>query len=368
MVKYSFILMLLLPVVCMAQFKISGRVINAADKKPVANASVFLSNATVGGKTNDEGVFLLNNIRAGQYELVVSFVGYETYRQIVRGNNAGINLPTIEMVAKTTELNVVNIRPDPEWERNYDNFKREFLGDSEIARQCKILNPEMLDLEFDSKAFRLTASSYDFLEIENKALGYRIKYLLTKFVKDGKTNMLYFEGSALFADMKGSKAKMRRWEKRRNQVYTGSSMHFLRSVIANITKENHFEVFRLIRTPNPAYNGLNHKYFNTLINRPLNVENYIKRTDQKGLFAIKYDDCLYIEYNAKPSKNKNDGASLEIEQPAQPASIIDFVDAYALFDNNGVITTPSALVFEGKWGKSRTAEMLPVDFEPAKKK
>jgi hypothetical protein len=33
-----------------------------------------------------------------------------------------------------------------------------------------------------------------------------------------------------------------------------------------------------------------------------------------------------------------------------------------------VITTPSALVFEGKWGKSRTAEMLPVDFEPAKKK
>ncbi|MBD1394303.1 carboxypeptidase-like regulatory domain-containing protein [Mucilaginibacter glaciei] len=365
--RFGLLLFLLLPVVCLAQLRIMGRVVNAADKKPVDNASVFLSNATVGGKSNNDGAFTLTNVRGGQYELVVSVVGYETCRQTVMVNNADIVLPVIAIVAKTTELNVVNIRPDPNWERNYDNFKREFLGSSEVAKQCKILNPEMLDLEFDPKTVKLTASSYDFLEIENKALGYRVKYLLTQFIKDGKKNTLYFEGSALFENMKGSKADLKRWEKKRNQVYIGSSMHFLRSIIANTVPENNFQVFRLIRTPNPAYNGFNHRYFQTLVNTPLLAEEYVKQTDQRGLFALKYRDCLYIDYNKKAAKDKGDGASLDIDQPEQAATIVAFAEAYALFDNNGVITTPSALIFEGSWGKARTAEMLPVDFEPAKK-
>jgi len=48
--KYYLILLLLLPLSCLAQLKISGKVINSKTLKPVANASVFLSNATVGGK------------------------------------------------------------------------------------------------------------------------------------------------------------------------------------------------------------------------------------------------------------------------------------------------------------------------------
>jgi len=367
MVRYCLVLMLLFPVTCFAQSIITGKVINAANKTPIGHASVFLSNATVGNKTNDDGTFVLTNVRAGQYELVVSIVGYETYSQMVKVNNANITLPAIGLVLKTTELSVVNIRPDPNWERNYANFKREFFGTSDIAAQCKILNSEVLDLEYNANSRKLTASSYDFLIIENKALGYRIKYLLNTFVKDGKANSLYFEGSAFFEHMKGSRSDVRRWEKKRNQAYVGSSMHFLRSVISNSVQENNFRVLRLIRTPNPKYNGFNYKYFQTLINKPLIDSDYVKRTDQKGLYAIKYADCLYIDYDKKLAKMKGDSASVDLERPAQTATIVSFDAEYALFDNNGVITTPSALMFEGRWGNSRMAEMLPVDFEPAKK-
>jgi hypothetical protein len=364
MIKYSFLILFLLPFTALAQISITGKVLSASDKKPVASASVFLSNALVGGKTNDDGMFTLNGVRSGQYELVVTVVGYETYRRMVQINNASIILPAIELAVKTTELNVVNIRPDPEWGKRYATFKREFLGTSEIAKQCKILNPEMLDLEYNAAGRKLTATSYDFLEIENKALGYRIKYLLTNFLKDGKTNLIYFEGSAFFENMKGSKSDLKRWQKKRNEVYTGSSMHFLRSVLASSVSENGFEVLRLVRTPNPAYNGFNYRYFQTLVNKPLEMADYIKLTDQKGLFAMKYADCLYVEHYKKPRKEKGKGESIELDKPAGPATIIAFAEPYALFDNNGIITNPASLVFEGAWGTSRMAEMLPVDFEP----
>ena len=43
---------LLLPFSALAQYHISGRVLDLVDKKPIPNASVFLSNASAGTKTN----------------------------------------------------------------------------------------------------------------------------------------------------------------------------------------------------------------------------------------------------------------------------------------------------------------------------
>jgi hypothetical protein len=50
MTKALVFFIILLPVSCFAQFTVSGRVLNQADKKAVANASVFLSNSSVGNK------------------------------------------------------------------------------------------------------------------------------------------------------------------------------------------------------------------------------------------------------------------------------------------------------------------------------
>ncbi|RYU90575.1 carboxypeptidase-like regulatory domain-containing protein [Mucilaginibacter terrigena] len=363
-----FLLMLLFtPFACFAQISISGKIINGTDKSPVADASVFLSNATVGNKSAGDGTFILRNVKPGQYELVVTVIGYETYRQAVLAAGGSISLPDIKLIPKTLVLKEVNIMPDPNWERNYDAFKQEFLGTSSIALKCVILNPGMVDLEYDKSTRTLTGSSYDFLEIDNKALGYHIKYLLTKFLKDGKINLVYYEGSALFQEMKGSAKEKARWKKNRKQVYEGSSMQFLRAIVGNNMPNYGFKVLRLIRKPNPAYTGLNDKYIQTLVNVPLEVTDFTKLTDNRGIFALKFPDCLYVMYTKKRDDDRYNSTYRPLNMPNYLTTILSFVEPYTLFDTNGVIINPAAVTFEGNWGKSRVAEMLPVDYTPEEK-
>ncbi len=226
MLKRLFFLIVILPLGCFAQFTISGRVLNQPDKKPIANASVFLSNSSIGDKTAGNGGFTLHNAKPGKYDLVVSFVGFETYRQTITVNDKNIILPDIWISPRIILLNEVSIKPviDPDRERNYEWFKDEFLGSSELAGECEILNPEILDLYYDKKTDILRASSQDFLIIENDALGYRIKYLLTKFKLDERPFAKFrldYQGSVLFEEMKGTPSEEKRWQKRRQKVYEG---------------------------------------------------------------------------------------------------------------------------------------------------
>jgi hypothetical protein len=43
---------------------------------------------------------------------------------------------------------------------------------------------------------------------------------------------------------------------------------------------------------------------------------------------------------------------------------IIFEGPYAIFDTNGIFIDPASITFEGRWGESRMAELLPVDYEP----
>lgn len=349
---------LLLPATALAQYHISGRVTDLTDKKPVANASVFLNNATAGTKTNDDGTYTITNVRAGQYELVVSIVGYAPYRQTIMVNNT-LTLPDIEVIPQAIALREVQIRPNPDWAMHYDLFRREFLGSSDNAGQCKILNPKVLDFHFDKTTRELTASSSDYIEIENKALGYKIKYLLINFSKRYNTGFLYFEGSAFFEELPGKDSQKKKWQKARLKAYMGSSMHFLRAIIANQVKEEGFKVERLIRKPNPDYSGLgDHQYIETLVTTPLLPGEYAMLTQIKGQYALSFKDCLYILYNPKP---ENGGTEL---YPQYLTSTVTIEEPYAYFDNNGIITNPQSTITEGFWAKSRIAELLPVDYEP----
>lgn len=348
--KYYLLFFLFLPVTCLAQIRITGKVINAADNKPVNNASVFLSNATVGGKTADDGSFTLVNVKPGQYEFVVSVVGYDTHRQMVMAGNENISLPDIKLSAKTTELKEVTVVGNNDWEKNFEMFKSDFIGTSAAAQECKITNYDALTLDYDKNTRKLTGSSNDFLEIENKYLGYKIKYLLQAFDKDNRTGMLYFAGSSLFEDLPGSLSQKRRWQKRRKQTYIGSSMHFLRSVLANSMDVEGFSVMRLIRKPNPGYKegSLDAKYIQTLLKTPLlNVPDFFRQTDRDGLYALAFNDCLYIKHRS-----------------SNLATIVNINGPYAFFDHNGIIDDPAAVVFEGGWGRYRIAELLPLDYEP----
>ncbi|WP_419699700.1 carboxypeptidase-like regulatory domain-containing protein [Mucilaginibacter sp. NFX135] len=366
MQKFLLLLILLFPSFCFAQLKISGKVINLNDKKPISDASVFLNNASVGNKTAADGSFILTNVRPGQYDLIISVVGYETYSKAVSLVNNNLVLPEIGLIPKTIELNEVKIKPNLDWGKYYDLFKRQFLGTSANAAQCKILNPDLLSFDYDAKTHTLEASSYDFLEIENKALGYKIKYKLNQFTYNTNRGFLYYDGISVFEEMAGSNSKIRRWKKKRQTAYLGSPMHFLRSIITNQLLQEGFEALRLIRKPNPEYKGGSfedkNKYLQTLIRQPLDVNTFAKRTDQPGLFALSFNDCLYVMYNKKASSNPQ--RTPDVADVATSITTLDEHEAYAFFDNNGIIRNPRSIIFEGDWTSYRFAEMLPVDYEP----
>jgi len=366
--KFLLILLLLIPICCLAQVKITGKVINMTDTKPVPNASVFLNNAQVGNKTADDGTFTLSNVKPGKYDFIISIVGYETYTYSLQAGSANIDLGTISIIPKTFQLNEVKIRPDPKREKYYNIFRQQFLGTSENTAQCKILNSDVLDFDYDDLTYVLKASSHDFLEIENKALGYRIRYKLTNFNYNPAKAMLYYEGISNFEDLKGTEKQKRKWRKQRQIAYLGSSMHFYRAAINdNLSKEN-FVVMRLIRKPNPNYHGgPNNKYQQSLVNKPLERPDFFYNTDQEGLFAIGFTDCLYVMYTKK-GQDPSAGTIQAFNMPNNATTIISFDEPHAFFDNNGIVANPHSIVYEGDWGIRRVAEMLPVDYEPVVEK
>jgi len=366
--KSLLFLLLLIPIGSLAQVKITGKVINMTDTKPVPNASVFLNNAQVGNKTADDGTFTLSNVKPGKYDFIISIVGYETYTYSLQAGSTNIDLGTISIIPKTFQLNEVKIRPDPNRERYYAIFRRQFLGSSENAAQCKILNSDVLDFDYDNVTRILKATSHDFMEIENKALGYRIRYKLTNFSFNPNIQLLYYEGISTFEDLKGTEKQKRKWNRQRQQAYLGSSMHFYRAAIKDSLTSENFVVMRLIRKPNPSYKGgPNNKYLQSLVDKPLDRVDFFNLTDQEGLFAIGYADCLYVMYTKK-AQDPSNNAFQAFNMPNNATTIISFDEPHAFFDNNGIIATPHAIIYEGDWGVNRVAEMLPVDYEPAAEK
>ncbi len=388
--------LLLLPGVCVCQISITGKINDAATKKGIENASVILSNTATGARTTADGSFSLPNVKSGQYDLVVSILGYETNHQIVTALNKNLVLATIELLPKNIALHEIDIKPDPNWARNYDVFKEEFLGSAPAAALCKILNPEVIYLNYDQKEKTLNASSDEFIEIENKALGYKVKYLLHHFTKDYEKTMLYYEGSVLFENLKAGKAQQRRWQKAREKAYYGSVAHFLKSSLHNQSTEQGFKTLQLIRKPNekrPPEELIQAKFaqfrkalparwaadsiskwskqkelpktISYLIKSPLDTYTLISRTDQKGIYALSFPDYLYVMYTKARDEGTSRLSYYPLDVPDYQTTIVNFASKYAFFDDNGTVLNPASLVFEGAWGINRVSGLLPVDFEPA---
>ncbi len=382
-------------------YQIKGRVINGGDKSPATNVSVFLSNTTIGDKTANDGTFTLQNIKPGKYNLVISIIGFETFSRVLEVDHGNITLPDIEIFPKTIVLAEVTIHPRTtlNWERNYDWFKEEFLGKMDIAKECKILNPDLLDISYDEATSTLTASSSDFLNIENEALGYRIKYLLTYFKMDNRLSAnfhLDYKGSVFFEEMIGTPSQERRWQKRRHEVYEGSIMHFLRSAIKNQMEKDGFRIQQLANYPNPErppdslinarikfYSELKSqserqldslsfwvkrsklpKTFQKLMPYPLTEQEIIKTTDRPGQYALSCDnDGLYLAYNKHHRYHISDQLKYLDNRSNTENTLINFGSPNIFFDSSGIISNPNCIIFYGAWSRKRVAELLPIDYE-----
>ena len=82
MKKCLLILILLLSVNAFTQnVSVSGFVREAANGEPLFYVNVFLKNTNYGAATNQEGYFVIPSVPPGEYEIMVSIIGYEDVKQ-----------------------------------------------------------------------------------------------------------------------------------------------------------------------------------------------------------------------------------------------------------------------------------------------
>jgi hypothetical protein len=126
--KRFLIVLFLLPFACFAQFKVTGRVINQTNGKPVPDASVFINNTSIGAKAGADGSFTLNNLTPGQYDFVVSALGYERYSKTIVVDK-DIRVGIIKLLPKTMMMKEVTIAgKDPTRARKLRMFNEHFLA------------------------------------------------------------------------------------------------------------------------------------------------------------------------------------------------------------------------------------------------
>jgi hypothetical protein len=385
------ILCLFLPLISLAQYGIiTGVVTHSGAKTPLARASVFLSNSSIGSATTEDGTFTLSGIRPGQYELVVTILGYEDYSKTVLVGREPIKLD-IELIQKPLQLREVVITSNADWKRNYEVFKRDFIGIDENAKKCKVVNPHVIDLVYNKPKQAVEASSDEFLIVENGALGYRVKFLLKDFSTSKLTRIVSYEGRVLFEDLPGSETQKKIWHQKREDAYYGSTMHFYRSLYAGKMASEGFVIRKLLRIPNPLrrpeeliqqkikmfnkyYNrdSLNYwidqnnmvRYRDQLVREPMHDYDILRSTGQQGIFAMTFKDYLYVVFTKKREETDFKDLYRPLDMENFETSVITLYQPYALFDMNGVVISSRSTLYEGTWSKAKLSTLLPVDYVP----
>jgi len=385
-------IILLSPVLAFAQNgTISGVVTSADSKKPLARVSVFLDNSAVGSASQENGTYFLNNVRPGSYTVIAKSLGYETFQKKILVGNEAVKLD-IELVVKPLQLREVVISSAADWKKNYEWFRRDFIGVDDNARFCDVINPHILNIEYNQTKQTLTAKGDEFLVVENKALGYRIKFLVDSFSSDKINGIISYGGQRVFEDMPGSEAQKAKWHQKREEVYYGSPMHFYRSLYQDKLTNEGFVVYnfaRYINSERPKeeilqqklkqfqiqgrrdsflyYRNLEmmSKYSNEhLMQPPLKEFEILSNYNQPGLYVMHFTRFLYLVYTKKhePVPDTRDFYR-PIDMSDYEASILTLQDDFPIFDKNGTVVANSAL-YEGSWANHRLSDMLPVDYVP----
>jgi len=216
-----------------AQGKLSGMVQDSVTHEPLAFSSVFLANTTLGITTNGQGRFEFTKVPAGTYSVVGSYVGYRLAKQTVTITSAPQQI-TLALAATGNQLAEVVVESTPNDPKDYQKFTEQFLGRTAFSDQSYIVNPKDVIVSYNDSTKDLTARSRKFVQIDNDALGYHVKYYDLRFSSNDEDRSLSFYGEPVFEEITPrDERQQRQWATNRAAAYNGSFTHFLKSVYDN---------------------------------------------------------------------------------------------------------------------------------------
>ncbi|MGF7081916.1 carboxypeptidase-like regulatory domain-containing protein [Mucilaginibacter sp. UYCu711] len=336
-----------------------------ADEKGqlLTSATVFISGSEKITMTNERGEFIFHNLDPGAFQLSVTMVGFtpDIRSLVIQTSSANVN---VVLKSKATELNEVKIPAGNTVEDYYQLFKAQFLGISPNGLQSEITNRDALKLNYDKKKGLLIASADEFLIIQNKRLGYKVRYLLRGFSYNAITNAAIYDGDINFEELDGTPKMKKAWEKNRLETYKGSFMHYLRSVYSNTVTKEGFITNQLFSAYNIKNDPLSLDKI-AIDPRPLRYDTLATVIDT-SFIALRSPD-FYLTYNLKkanaklkkaPKKNR---VSTELDYNG---SIIRMPFKEAIIDRKGSYTDYRAFYIHGNLARRRVGDQLPFEYQP----
>jgi hypothetical protein len=335
-------------------FYIRGKVLDEVNQQPLAGASVFAQNTTIGTITNATGDFILR-LPNGGYDLIISYTGYESGN--IRINNSNSDTLTIALKQTDKSLSEVVVSGSTEvadgLEKYGKFFMDHFLGTTPNAALCKIENPDALQFFFSKKRNRLKVKGKEDLVISNNALGYKIRYQLDSFSYEYSTDISMYSGYPFFEEMEGSEEQKGIWQQNRSVAYNGSRLHFVRSWYDSTLQDEGFRMEwvdtskeRLTTVPieNP-YDSIRYAV----------VEDGDVEINQTGRLRVIYTGEMPNQQFLRDNK-------LPLHLRAQ-ITILDIADVIVI-EQNGYIYEQADIINTGYWSWEKLAELLPYDFAP----
>jgi hypothetical protein len=363
------------------KFSISGKVVNGSDQRTLPGASIFLTKTSYGCQTDSAGQFTMSGLPAGKFKMVVSFIGFDPLIidvQPQEQKHFTIILKPAEILLREVVVEG-NAKDRRAWENNFAIFKENFIGLTENATKCTIVNPNVL--HFNVKGATLAASSDSLLVIKNAGLGYTLKFLLEQFTYNNVARKVLYKGHVVFEQMVAENEKQKLvWARNRLKAYYGSELHFMRALYDRKIIEEGFtfnlfnnQVDKYGTVVNQALADAKLKVDSKIFNKKITVHtinNYKRILDTLRSTAtrpvLRFTGQLEVKYLHEAESSAyvrvREGRSPGFTRPQR--SRLTLLSDDVSIEPNGTIIPEENVETVGYWSWEMVAESLPIDYYP----
>lgn len=340
---------------------ITGKVTDSKTGEVLPFCNVFINNTTLSTVTDIDGNFTLPNIPEGEVEVGFSFVGYQAIQKPASIKPGGQFILNVSLVSFEQELSDVEIKAtrDKAWERELKRFKNLFLGNDNLASQCEILNPWVIEFPEDNTTNSFRATAIQPIEIKNNGLGYHLTFDLKEFYFTPQYYII--AGATRFVEMDTTDQILKQsWEKNRQETYKKSPANMFRAMIQNQHNQEGFMLYA---------------------NKPGGAETLNMRSDifanELGKSVIEYkpetlvtpgrrpgDYRIYLKGRIEIHYEKGYSTVNTYKDAPYPISWIEVNGNYVNINSNGIVLNQKDVTFSGDMDKRKVATLLPMDYNP----
>lgn len=336
---------------------VSGTVTEAGTGAPLADVHVFLAGTTHGTVTDRAGRFRLDRLPPGAHTLYASRLGYAPARRDTLLQPDGTYTFTLALrpvVLAGPEVTVTAERA-PHWAKRLRKFERLFLGETPYADSTRLLNPGVL--AFDATWWgRLETTARAPLQIENRALGYRVTYFLEAFTASGGT--IRYDGEPLFEALTPTgPEEAARWAANRRRAYHGSFQHLMQALLAGRVEAEGFTLYHAPASDAlaPAAHRFRIDPAHLLEDGPTPDARMLRFYGRiEVVYAGETEDAAYLAWQHGTTWRR----------PGPQRSWIELTDGPTLVDHTGEVVDPYGVTVYGYFAFERVADALPRAYRP----